>query len=218
MEEKIQLAIDILKENGLVEELEPDELIQISNELNVDATKYSLVAKIITYIRKRTLEKLSQTESFKQSFPERCVGSKNSNRGNFIPEHREPIKEGEPLPDRTILLKAQRLENRQLYKAIMSILNTSLYTMFAIERIKVLHQALDKIEDESVNDRNKAEYMKLFLAETRKPDNAKGLELNVNLQQNNIDIEQVNANLSLIANKLENRGAGSIIDMLEKKE
>lgn len=216
--DKLKLAVDILKQNNLVDELEPDELVQISNEIGADYTKYERVAKTITYIRKRTLDGLSQVEAFKAAFPDRCVGSNLSQLGNFTPTDREPVKEGEELPRRTIELKARRLENSELYRSIVAILNTSLYTIFAIERIKVLNQALEKINDPDVKDRDKVEYMKTFLQETRKPDKAKELEVNVNLQQNNISIETINKKLSDIASQLVSTPAGSIINLLEKEQ
>jgi len=218
VKDKLNLALTVLNDNGIVEDLEPDELVQISNEIGYDYKQYPKVAKTITYIRKRTLDKETMVEAFKYSFPERCIATEDSKRGNFIPQDREPTPLGSELPKKTIEFKAKRLENSRLYKAITTILNTSLYTIFALERIEVLHQALSKINSDKVSDRNKAEYMKLFLQETRKPEKAQELEVNVNLQQNNISIEHINRNLSDIASKLENSSAGSIINLLESKE
>ena len=218
VKDKLNFALQVLQDNGLVEDLEPEELVQISNEIGYDETRFSKVAKTITYIRKRVLDKKSMIESFKYSFPERCIVTEDSKRGNLLPKDGKPLPLGSELPRKTIEFKAKRLENSKLHKAITTILNTSLYTMFALERIEVLHQALERINNVGVSDRDRAEYMKLFLQETRKPDKAKELEVNVNLQQNNINIEQINKNLSDIAGKLENKTAGSIINLLESQE
>ena len=214
IENKLNNAIQILKETNLIEEMEPDELVHISNEIQAKDTKK--VAQIISYIRKRDIEKYSRVEAFKHSFPERCI-AQEPERGSFR-ERRDGtiVEKGDPLPDRTIELKAKRLENSNIYKGIMVIMNTSVYAVFALDRMSVLEKALEKINDESVSDRNKVEYMKLFLQETRKPEKAQELEINVNLQQNNVSIEQINNKLDDIANQMVSCDAGSIIELIDK--
>jgi hypothetical protein len=209
--EKLNQALLVLKENNLIDDLEPDELVHIAQE--VGSIDFKKVSKIIAYIRKRQIEKCSRVEAFKYAFPERCVVS-NPEKGRFETER----KVGEPLPDKTIELKAKRLENSNLYKSIMVVMNTSVYAVFALERIDVLQKALEKINDPTVNDRNKVEYMKVFLQETRKPEKAQELEVNFNLQQNNISIEQINNKLDDISSKLLNQSAGSIIKLLEENK
>jgi len=215
VKDKINDAINILKEIDLIDEVEPDELVQISNE--VYSNDFKRVAKIISYIRKRQIEKASRVESFKHSFPERCIATEPE-KGRYQERRNGTlVLKGDPLPNRTIEMKAKRLENSKLYKSIMVIMNTSLYAIFALERMDVLQKALEKINDPNVSDRNKVEYMKVFLQETRKPEKAQEFEVNVNLQQNNISIEQINNNLETIAQKLENKDAGSIIEIIDKE-
>ena len=211
VKDRLEFAIQILKENNLIDEIEPDEVITIASD--VGSNDYKKVAKIISYIRKRQIEDKGRVEAFKHAFPERCIVSEPS-KGAF--KTNRPV--GSELSDSSIDIKAKRLENSNLYKAIMIILNTSLYSIFALERIEVLNKALEKINDPKVNDRNKVEYMKVFLQETRKPEKAKELELNVNIQQNNISIEQINNKLEAISSKLLDTDAGSIIDLIEKKD
>ena len=200
----------VLKENNLIDDLEPDELVHISQEIG--SFDFKKVSKIVAYIRKRQIDKCSRVEAFKYSFPERCLVS-DPDKGRFETER----EIGEPLPNRTVELKAKRIENSNLYKSIMIVMNTSVYAVFALERIDVLQKALEKINDPNVNDRNKVEYMKTFLQETRKPEKAQELEVNFNLQQNDISIEQINNKLEDISSKLLNSSAGSIINLLDKK-
>ena len=211
--DKLQIATNIIKESKLTDELEPDELVQIANDIKADESKYKLVAKIITYIRKRVLDKLSQYEAFKQAFPERSVVTEKSEIGNFETNR----KIGDELPRKTIELKAKRLENRPIYKHILTILATSTYTMYAVDRIKVLNYLLDKIYDDNIHDRYKVEYIKTFLQETRKPEKTSELEFNVNIENNNVNIEQIDKKLEIIADKLEHTDAGSILSIINKE-
>jgi len=215
MENKIGTAIEILKEANLIDEMEPDELVHITNE--VQAKDVKKVAQIISYIRKRDIEKFSRVDAFKHSFPERCSVTE-PDRGRFK-ERRDGtlVLIGDPLPNSTIDLKAKRLENSNIYRSIMVIMNTSVYAVYALERMMVLNKALDKINDENVSDRNRVEYMKVFLQETRKPEKAQELEVNVNLQQNNISIEHINSKLDDIAKQMVSCDAGSIIKLIDKE-
>jgi len=212
---RLEIATNILKETGLIEDIEPDELIHISSE--VGSNDYKKIAKIISYIRKRKIEKKSRYEAFKFAFPERCI-AQDPDMGRYK-QRRDGsvVKKGDPLPRTTIEMKARKLEDTRLYKTIMTIMNTSLYAVFALDRMLVLEKALNKINDPQLKEHYRIEYMKLFLQETRKPEKAQELEINVNLQQNNISIEQINNKLENIAKQLENQDASSIIELIDKK-
>lgn len=216
IENKINLAIDILKESNLVEDMEPDELLSIAND--VGSKDYKKIAKIIAYIRKRVVEHKSRNDSFEYAFPERCFASPVNHAQYKQRRDGSIVKEGDPLPRTTIEIKAKRLENTKLYKSIMVLMNTSLYAVFALDRMLVLNKALEKINDEQLKDHYRIEYMKIFLQETRKPEKAQDLEINVNLQQNNVSIEQISNKLDTIAKSLEDQDAGSIIELIDNKK
>jgi len=204
---RLQIATQIVKEEGFLDEVEPDEIINISEDTG--ESDYKRIAKTIVYIRKRFIENKNRVEAFKSAFPERCVVSGYRTGGSF-----ETDKQiGEPISTGSIEVKAKRLENSKLYKQIVALLNTSLYTAYALERMKVLDYTLEKIFDDDVNDRNKVEYIKTFLQETRKPDKAKELEVSVNIQNNDVSIVNVEEKLDKIASKLQTLDAGSIIEL-----
>lgn len=211
--DKLKVATDILNETGLVKEVEPDEVVQFANE--VGSNDFKKVAKIISYIRKRQIEKKSRIEAFKHAFPERCIATEPE-RGKFRKKDGSTREVGEPLPNKTIEIKAKRIEDSRMYKAIMTLLHTSLYATFALDRLNVLSKALEKINDEKLKEHYRIEYMKIFLQETRKPEKAKDFEVNVNIQQNNISVAQIDKKLDEISEKLINVDAGSIIELLEK--
>ena len=77
----------------------------------------------------------------------------------------------------------------------------------------MLDLSLKKIFDERTKDRDRIEYMKTFLQETRKPDNAKEMEINVNIQNNDISVVQIEDKLDKIANRLQGLDASKVIEM-----
>lgn len=213
--EKLNLATEIVKEAGLIDEVEPEEVVQLANETNNN--DFKKIAKVISYIRKRHIEKKGRAEAFRHSFPERSIAT-DPEKGKFRRSDGSMREIGEPLPNKTLEVKAKRLEDSKTYKSIMTLMHTSLYAVFALERIDILQKALEKINDENIKEYHRIEYMKLFLQETRKPEKAKDFDINVNIQQNNISVSQINKKLDEISSKLINADAGSIISLLEQNK
>jgi hypothetical protein len=111
-------------------------------------------------------------------------------------------------------MKAKRLEDSAIYKKVIAILQTNMYVSYAISRMEVLDIALDKIKDDYVADRDIVAYMKVFLEETRKPESAKGMEVNVNVQNNEVNLVSIEEKLSNIADKMVGAHADQIIEAL----
>ncbi len=206
IKQRLENASLVLKQFNEDDYLEPSEIVSISEDTGVN--DLSRIAKTIIYIRKRFNENASRYEAFKCAFPERCVVTDTD-----APLGSEEKKVGDELGRTTIELKAKRLENSKLYKYIVSTLHTSLYVTYALDRMKVLDLSLKKIFDERTKDRDRIEYMKTFLQETRKPEKAQELELNVNIQNNEINVVQIEDKLDKIANRLQGLDASKVIEM-----
>ena len=121
---------------------------------------------------------------------------------------------GEKLHRSTLKVKAQRLESSALYKKVFTILQTSLYVAYATDRLLILDEAFRLAMSEHTSDREKPQYMKLFLEETRKPAEAMKMELNMQVVNNNISVVDVESRMSDIAAKLDGADAKQIIDMV----
>jgi len=211
IKKRLENASLVLKQFNEEDYLEPSELVSISEDTGVN--DLSKIAKTIIYIRKRFNEGASRYEAFKSAFPERCVVTDTD-----APLGSKDKKVGDELGRTTIELKAKRLENSKLYKYIVSTLHTSLYVTYALDRMKVLDLSLKKIFDERTKDRDRIEYMKVFLQETRKPEKAQELELNVNIQNNDVSIVQIEDKLDKIASRLQGLDASKVIELSSKKE
>jgi len=192
--ERLAFAQHIVEQAGVAGNVEPDELIEMAGDMKIKPEKFRKLAGIVSYIRYRTIEQYSRVKAFELSFPRRSV--------NEDGDLKQAAKE----------TKARRLENMQIYKQVISLLHTSLYVTYAIERMKVLDHALGKIFNEDVADRDKVQYMKTFLEETRKPENAK-LEINFN-DQSNTQIINIENKMDNIAKQLEGRSAKDILTAL----
>ena len=187
--------------------------ISESFDLKVDDTP-KLIGVII-YIKCRLVERKGRIPSFKAAFPERCIATDDgtrSGRGSY----KTITKVGDQLPDATIEVKAKRLEQTRLYLHVYNLLQTNLYVAYAVERMRVLDEALDIALDERTPLRDKDRYMKIFLDETRKPDNAKQLEVNLNVQSNTVNVVSVEEKMNTIAQALNHASAGEVLDMIEK--
>ena len=191
------------------EDIDPSEIMQISGDL--DSKDYTQLVGCVIYLRKRELEKLSRYESFKAAFPTRAIASEVE-RSNFETD----LVNGDPLSKGTINVKAKRLETSVLYKQIHALLSTSFYVAYAVDRLRVLDEVLDMSLDRGVSDRDRHNYMKLFLDETRKPESAKGFELNLNVTSNTVNIASVEDKMNSIAQALNHASAGEVLDMIEK--
>ena len=223
--ERYRHIIDTLKDNIPEEYLDFDlyELYTIENRTNAKDIKKLI--QIMVYIDCRFNSKMSKVEAFKIAFPERCVVSDESKRGRYVTHNIDDAgkyeydkKVGEPLSNITIKLKANRLENSVLFKSIYAIIHSSLYIAYAIDRIRVLDRALQKSMSDDVADRDQVQYMKLFLEETRKPNEVEAGNMIANIQINNTNIETIENKLSDIADKLSNMSADKIIDVISENK
>jgi len=194
IEDRIDPIIQVLDQNSLTKDLDPDEVKQLVLELEVQDRDLPKLVKTMVYIRQRFIYRKTRFEAFKIAFPERF---------------------NKDLTRMTIETKARRVEEYKIYKRLVALLSTSLYISYALDRMDVLDIALDKIRDEDVNDRSKVEYMKVFLQETRKPEGNTELEVNVNLQQNNINISSIEDKMSEVGSKLDGLDANKVLEVLD---
>lgn len=199
-----------------ISDMSPGDLAKISADFGLKDKDYPKLIGTMIYIRKRLVEKQSRNKAFMAAFPERSVAtaSKGSDKFGTVTEV------GETLTQTTLDVKAKRLENSQLYIHVYQMLQTNLYINYAVERMKVLDAALDIALDPLVAHRDRDRYMKIFLDETRKPDNAKQFEFNLNVQQNNINVVDVEETMSNIAKTMENLNASQLVEIMhqEKKD
>ena len=152
--------------------------------------------------------------SFKAAFPERCIATEFTQK---LTEYESVTPLGEELTATTINVKAKRLENSQLYIHVYQLLQTNLYINYAVDRIKVLDEALAMSLDPGVTPRDRHNYMKLFLDKTEKPENAKGLEFNLNITNNDVNVISVEEKMTGIAQQMKNMNASQIIDMVHQE-
>jgi hypothetical protein len=210
MSDIIAIATTAIEGGGLLEDVDVDELVDIMYQTDTDARDAAKLASTIVYIRKVFIEGMGKTESFKSAFKSRSVYNGDDN-GAF-PTNRQI---GDDLSDSALLIKAKRVETSRLYKKVVTLLQTSLYVSYAMERMVVLDIALDKIKDEETADRDRVQYMNTFLIETRKPENAKkDFEMTVNVQNNNVSLVSIEDKLSNIANSLSGHNTEHIIEVL----
>ena len=209
-ESHIELAAKAVLKAGVLNEVEPSELVEIMQHTQIEDKDLDRLAGIVAYVRKRFIEKNSRYAAFKVAFRERCIPQDNTNTPF-------PNTSGE-VSRTAIEIKAKRLEQSQLYKKVVTLLQTNLYISYAMDRMLVLDVALGRVLDEDVSDRDKAPYMKIFLEETRKPEAAKEFEVNVNLTDGATTLVSIEEKLSTIASNLNGKSAEEIIDVLALPE
>jgi len=194
-EERLKPILNSITQGGILTQLDEDEVKQVLLDFNVDPNNYEKVIRTMVYIRQRFVFKKTRYEAFKIAFPHRVR---------------------DDMARTTIETKAKRVEEYKIYKKLVATLQASLYVSYAMERIEVLDLALEKIRSFKTKDRDKIEYMKLFLQETRKPtDLAKELEVNVNVQNNNISINRIEAKMQEIGSKLDGMSADKVLEVLD---
>jgi hypothetical protein len=222
IKDRLAIAAEVLEESSIEGILTPEDIVSIADSTDrISPTEYGKVVGTAIYIQKRKVERLSRYEAFKAAFPSRCIVSsddkdkiKTANGG--FPTAR---KDGEELSKGSIVLKAKRLEETNLYKKLVLLLHTEVFVSYFIDRYKVIEEALKIALDENTPLRDKDRYMKLFLEETRKNEQMKGMEINVNIG-NSSDIQSIEDKLNQLAHKLNGKSAGEIIDTvaIEHKE
>lgn len=187
--------------------LDPSEAEKITADLGIPADR---AIPFIIYAKARLVDRLSMTKAFEKAFPDRCVATGSEGSDKFSTK----VEKGEQLSRATIKLKARRVESSQAYKKIYTLLQTSLYVSYAVERLQILDEAFRLAMSEHTSDREKPQYMKLFLEETRKPAEAMKMELNMQVTQNNISVVDVENKMSDIAKRLDGMDASKIIEMV----
>jgi hypothetical protein len=205
IEERLKNAALVVSEAGLLDEVEPDELVDIMSQTDVNVKDMPKLAGTIVYIRKRFLEGMSRVKAFKVAFPLRSIPSGTTDTPY--------INTGSKLGKTTIDIKAKRLEQSKIYKKVVALLQTSLYVSFALERIEMLDEARTRVYDEDISHRDRVQYMKMFFEETRKPE-ANGMELNVNVQNNEVNLVSIEQKLGTIADRMVGSDADMIIEAL----
>ena len=215
--ERLETSAKIIQEYNAsatvkFDDLTPEELAKMTSETEIKPEQMPKLIGIVIYIRKRLIEKQSRFTSFKAAFPERCVANADrmdqSKYGNFA----TALSPGDPLTKSSIEVKAKRLEADSLYLKVYHLMQHNLYISYAVDRMRVLDEALHIALDDRTPLRDKDRYMKLFLEETRKPENAKQLEFNHNLQSNTVNIASVEDKMNSIAQALQHATAAEVID------
>ena len=217
-QERLAIAATALAEYNpdhidAIEDVSPEELAKISADFDLKVDKLPRLIGIMIYIRKRLVEKMGRVKSFQAAFPERCVATDNN---AVLVEYGATAEVGEPLHNTTIDVKAKRLENSQLYIHVYQLLQSNLYINYAVDRMRVLDEALNISLDPLTSHRDKYNYMKIFLDETRKPENAKELEFNLNITNNDVSVISVEEKLTSIAATVKDMGAAQLVELLHQ--
>ena len=217
--ERLEISSRALKEYNpdqlsAIEDISVEDLAKLSADYGLREQDYPKLIGVMIYIRHRLVEKEGRIKAFKAAFPERSIATAADGGTEFG----RTAELGEPLHNTTIDIKAKRLEASRLYLHVYQTLQTNLYINYAVDRMRVLDEALSKSLDPDVADRDKAPYMKLFLDETRKPEGAKGLEFNLNITNNDLSVVDVEARMTDIAKKLEGSTAAQIIDAVDREK
>ncbi len=194
---------------SIIDDYSVNDLARVAADQDISVNDMPKLVGVMIYMRHRLIEKKSRVAAFKIAFPERCVvAQQDTSNGKFSTE-----KEiGEQLSTSAIDIKAKRLESSQMYLKVYQLLQTNMYIAYAVDRMKVVEESLSIALDPLTPLRDKDRYMKLFLDETRKPESAKGLEVNFNLTQNNVTLQSVEDKLGEIASKLDGATAADVIN------
>ena len=208
VKERINLAMQAVSDAGVVGSIDADELVDIASQTDIPPEKFKELAGVIAYFRKRNIEGKSRIQAFKESFPHRVVPSGYDKYTPF------PAGDKEEISDSAINIKAKRLEEKSIYKKVVTLLTSSIHVSYALDRYKVLDNVLEHILSPHTNNRDRAALAKVFLEETRKPANVSGVEVNVNLTNNQVNLADVDRKLDSIADALRNKPANEIIDVI----
>ena len=216
MNEKLKKRLELAEKvsDRFDGEVGSDEILDVAERIGLG--DMDDVAGMIVYAKARLLERKGMVPSFMKAFPNRCVKRQQPSGSRFLTD--KPI--GEPLDKSTISVKAKRLEASQKYQAVMALIQAPLNVAYAVDRMAILEKAFEMSMDDDVSPRDRHQYMKLFLEETRKPAEAKGMEVNVNLTQNNVSIKTVEEKLDRLASRFKVLGSSAeeIIDAVVNVE
>jgi len=211
--EAVTHAIKDHDESGVLSDIDPTEITQMVMDFEVKPDKYKQMIGTVVYLRKRLVDNVSRQAAFKAAFPERSIATE---KGDDSVNYARTTQLGEELHGSTLSVKAKRLENSKLYKQLYTVMQTNLYAMYAVERIRVLDEALRMSLDPHVADRDKPQYMKLFLEETRKPAEAAKMELSMQVTHNTMNVVSVEDKMNTIAQAMQHATAAEVIEMVHK--
>ena len=206
--QRINLISKAIVEAEVMDDVTVDELSSLLETLDINSRDMPKAAGIVAYIKKRQSDGAGRIEAFRSAFPSRCVPSDYSGPVQFQNTSLDKLSKS------TIDIKAKRLENTKLYKKIFSLLQTNIYIAYAIERMEVLDITLNKIRDDRISERDRAQLIKVFLEVTAKPEAVKDVELNINVQNNNISIVPLEEKLNGISKALQGKSAHEVIEVL----
>jgi len=206
----IELATETVTKGGILNDIEPSELLEIMQHADIDVRDMDKLASTVVYIRKRFIENNSRYAAFKYAFPKRCIPQENTN-APF------PNTSGE-VSRTAIEIKSKRLEQSNIYKKVVALLQTNLYISYAMQRMQILDESFKNSFDEDVAHRDRVNYMKLFMESTNKPEEVKGMEVNVSFGDGDTTLKTVEDKLNDISKKLEGKSAEEIIDVLALPE
>jgi len=217
MSNELELIKENLKMIADRHKIDADDLYQtlIGANIPINERNIQKAIKIMNYIKLRFYQGIKPARAFEIIFPDRVVPQKNPKS-----KPRWEAK-GEKLSKKAIEIKWKRLEASQLFKKIYAQMSLSPYITFAVERFKVLGKALEIAMDDTTPTRDRFQYMKLFLDETKEPEPLKEQKEGVNININyGAEMQQVNKQLEQIASKLYSMNAREIIDtvLIENKK
>ena len=214
VQDRLTIAAEALKQYptdiSAIDDFSAEDLAKIASDFEIKPTDHPKLIGVMIYIRKRTTEGLGLVKSFRSAFPERCVAVNDPERPGYFAGGMV----GEDISTSAIEIKAKRLENSQMYLKVYQVLQTNLYVSFAIDRFKVIQEAYDRSMDPLVADRDKAPYMKIFLEETRKPEKAAGVEFNLNLTHNELNVIGVEEKMSNMADSMKGYTASQLVELM----
>ena len=190
---KLELAAKLHKEINSPSVDEEDIYKLLNNQAYKSEEHVRGAMNAMAYIRMRDFEGMTRVDAYKQVFPDRW-------------EVTDTIK--------MIGARARRFETTENYKRMIVELQMSFYGIFAVERVHVVNESLRRAFDSNVSEKYNFEYMKLFLESTRKPDEAKAYEVNMNIKTDGTSIKDVENKLDNIAAKLEGASQNDIIEAI----
>ena len=219
IKDRLLLAAEAIKahnsdQQDIIEDIDAEDLARIANDFEIKPKDYHKLIGTMIYIRKRETERLPRSAAFKAAFPKRSIALPEEELKTTLTVYKTTAAPGEELSNSTLNVKAKRLENSDLYLKVFQLLQTNLYMSYAVSRMKVLDEALSNIFDPGIAHRDKGVYMKIFLEETRKPENAKQFEFNMNITNNDISVVSIEDKMATIANSFKNASASEIIEAI----
>lgn len=192
-EKKLEFASQLHKEvNTPSIEVEDIYELMSSHTFNTKIAVEKAV-KAMAYVRLREFEGYTRADAYKKVFPDRWKDTDTQ---------------------KDIGARARRLESTDAYKKIIIELQMNFYSIFAVERVHAVNESLRRAYDTNISEKYNFEYMKLFLESTKKPDEAKKYEVDVNVQTDGKSIADIEERLSLIASKLDGANQSDIMDAI----